>query len=224
MNDSTTLESFNGIARLFPLPNLVLFPQVIQGLHIFETRYRQLMADALADDQLLALAVLKPGWERDYEGQPPIDSVACLCRVNWHEKLPDGRYNLRVRGLSRIRILEEIPSARLYRLARVELMPDAGDLLAETAAALRQALASEVLSRFTDDEAAHRQLNELFTGEMALGQICDVLAYVLPFSLEIKQLLLGEVRAERRAEVIMDGLRASAARTNRKFPPDFSVN
>jgi uncharacterized protein len=61
MNDSITLVNFSGIARLFPLPNLVLFPQVVQGLHIFEPRYRQLMADVLVADQLMALILLKPG-------------------------------------------------------------------------------------------------------------------------------------------------------------------
>jgi Lon protease-like protein len=61
MSDSITLANFGGIARLFPLPHLVLFPQVVQGLHIFEPRYRQLMADVLADDQLMALVLLKPG-------------------------------------------------------------------------------------------------------------------------------------------------------------------
>ena len=60
-----------GQARLFPLPNLVLFPHVVQPLHIFEPRYRQLMADALADDRLIAMALLRPGWEEDYHGNRP---------------------------------------------------------------------------------------------------------------------------------------------------------
>ena len=70
------LAAFGGVARLFPLPNLVLFPHVVQGLHIFEPRYRQLMADALAADRLIALVLLKPGWEKDYDGRPAIEAVA----------------------------------------------------------------------------------------------------------------------------------------------------
>ena len=62
MSEDAPLNQFCGTARLFPLPNLVLFPSVIQPLHIFEPRYRQMMADALDGDRLLALVLLKPGW------------------------------------------------------------------------------------------------------------------------------------------------------------------
>src|SRR5438132_9947498 len=71
-DDQASLTGFNGLARLFPLPNLVLFPHVVQGLHIFEPRYRQLMTDALAADKLISVVLLKPGWEDDYEEKPPI--------------------------------------------------------------------------------------------------------------------------------------------------------
>ena len=69
-DDRAALDSFDGVARLFPLPNLVLFPQVVQGLHVFEPRYRQLMADALAGDGLVTLVLLKPGWEEEYDETP----------------------------------------------------------------------------------------------------------------------------------------------------------
>ena len=62
--DPLTLENFTGTVRLFPLPNLVLFPNVAQPLHVFEPRYRQLMADSLAADRLIAMALLQPGWGR----------------------------------------------------------------------------------------------------------------------------------------------------------------
>ena len=82
---------FSGVVRLFPLPNLVLFPHVLQPLHIFEQRYRDLLEDALAEDQMIAMAVLTPGWEQHYEGRPPVKKVACLGRVATHVRLADGR-------------------------------------------------------------------------------------------------------------------------------------
>jgi Lon protease-like protein len=223
MNDPTTLADFKGTARLFPLPNLVLFPQVVQGLHIFEPRYRQLMADALSTDQLITLVLLKPGWEADYDGTPAIETVACLGRVTWHETLPDGRYNLRLRGLARVRIVEEIPTNRLYRSARAELMPEFAPTDLGTLRDHRRALAEAVLPRF-DDGPARRQLQELFDGEMPLGQVCDVLAYALPLPLEVKQSLLAEPHADRRVVALVDALRTSAARAERPFPPSFSAN
>src|SRR4051794_9383388 len=110
MSDALSpLGAFGGTAPLFPLPDLVLFPAVVQPLHIFEPRYRQLMADALAGDRLMALALLKPGWEEDYQKRPPIHPVVCLGRIFKEERLPDGRYNLLLHGLSRARVREEIP-------------------------------------------------------------------------------------------------------------------
>src|ERR1044072_7652801 len=53
-DDLHSLEGFSRVARLFPLPNLVMFPSVVQPLSIFEPRYRQMMADALEDNRLLA--------------------------------------------------------------------------------------------------------------------------------------------------------------------------
>ena len=79
-DDLSPLTHFAGTARLFPLPNLVLFPHVMQPLHIFEPRYREMTADALATDRLIALALLQPGWEADYDGKPAVYPVACLGR------------------------------------------------------------------------------------------------------------------------------------------------
>src|SRR6476619_6239822 len=111
------LADYTGTVRLFPLPNLVLFPQVMQPLHIFEPRYRQMIADALAGDRFLALALLKPGWEQQYAGRPEIHPVACLGKIIADQRLPDGRYNILVRGLSRVQVVQEIPQPKLYRQA-----------------------------------------------------------------------------------------------------------
>src|SRR5438132_10785233 len=123
-DDLKALQAFSGIARLFPLPNVVLFPHMVLPLHIFEPRYRQMMSDALAGDQLIAMTLLQSGWESDYEGRPALHPVGCIGRILDHQRQPDGRFNLHLRGLSRIRIVEEIDSARLYRSARVELLQE----------------------------------------------------------------------------------------------------
>jgi Lon protease-like protein len=217
-------DDFGGTARLFPLPNLVLFPGVVQGLHVFEPRYRQMTADALASDSLIALVLLRPGWEDDYDGTPAIERVACLGRVGWHERLADGRYNLRLRGVARVRILEEIPTDRLYRTARVDPIAETAPGEIAELAALRRRLADAILPRFADDDAARQQVRSVFEGELTLGQVCDVLAYALPLPVELKQAALAEPDAARRAAAIADAFLAEAARHPRKFPPDFSAN
>ncbi|MFN9438021.1 MAG: LON peptidase substrate-binding domain-containing protein, partial [Planctomycetota bacterium] len=98
-------EHFEGVVRLFPLPNLVLFPNVIQALHIFEPRYCELLSEALESDRLIAMAVLESGWEKTYQGQPRIASVVCIGRIVSHAPTGDGRHNLFLAGIQRARIV-----------------------------------------------------------------------------------------------------------------------
>src|SRR5216683_42003 len=87
MNEPSPLANYSGQARLFPLPNLVFFPQVMQPLHIFEPRYRQMTTDALEGDRLIALVVPKPGWEKGYAGKPAIQEVGCIGHIVAEQQL-----------------------------------------------------------------------------------------------------------------------------------------
>lgn len=104
---------------IFPLPNVVLFPNVFLPLHIFEPRYRDMIADALEGDRMIGMALLRPGWEGDYEGRPPVYPVGCAGLITHSERLDDGRYNIVLRGFEKFRIVREDES-RSYRLAHVE--------------------------------------------------------------------------------------------------------
>lgn len=104
---------------IFPLPNVVLFPQVFLPLHIFEPRYREMVADALAGDRLIGMVLLRPGWEGKYEGRPPVYPIGCAGVITHHDHLPDGRYNIVLRGLEKFRVTGEDDS-RAYRIARIE--------------------------------------------------------------------------------------------------------
>src|SRR5215208_4648373 len=104
---------------LFPLPNVVLFPNVFLPLHIFEPRYREMVADAVASDRMIGMVLLRPGWERDYEGRPPVYSIGCSGVVTHVDRTPDGRFNLVLRGLERFRIVEE-NHERSYRRAAID--------------------------------------------------------------------------------------------------------
>ena len=108
---------------LFPLPNVVLFPNVFLPLHIFEPRYREMVADALASDRMIGMVLLRPGWERDYEGRPPIYPIGCSGVLTHNERLADGRYNIVLRGMEKFRIAGE-EADRLYRMATVDPVPE----------------------------------------------------------------------------------------------------
>jgi Lon protease-like protein len=104
---------------IFPLPSVVLFPQVFLPLHIFEPRYRAMLADALAGDRMIGMVLLRPGWEAEYEGRPAVYPIGCAGLITHHEPLSDGRSNIVLRGISKFRVLRE-QDDRLYRVAEVE--------------------------------------------------------------------------------------------------------
>jgi Lon protease-like protein len=108
---------------IFPLQDVMLFPRATRPLHIFEPRYRDMVADALAGDRLIGMVLLEPGHEADYEGRPPVFPVGTVGVIAQSEELPDGGYNIVLGGLAKFRITGE-DSSRSYRLAHIELIPD----------------------------------------------------------------------------------------------------
>lgn len=106
---------------VFPLPQLALFPRTVVPLHVFELRYRALVRDAVRGERLIAMALLQPGWERDYHGSPAFYSLGCLGRIENVEWLPNDCYDLRLSGLARVRF-EQVTQEHPYRSARVRLV------------------------------------------------------------------------------------------------------
>ena len=108
---------------IFPLPNVVLFPNVFLPLHIFEARYRAMVADALKGDRIIGMTLLQPGFEADYDGRPPVYATGCAGLITHSEPLPDGRYDIVLRGMEKFRIIGE-DASRSYRLAHIEAIPE----------------------------------------------------------------------------------------------------
>ena len=108
---------------VFPLPRVVFFPGTLLPLHIFEPRYRAMMRDCLDRERpVMAVALLKPGYEADYDGRPPMHEIATVGRIEQHEELPDGRFNLVLRGLARVKLSELPPGNQPFRRANAEVL------------------------------------------------------------------------------------------------------
>jgi Lon protease-like protein len=123
MLDVPVVEPAYDSLPVFPLPGFVLFPHTMTKLHVYEKRYRLLASDALATNRLIVLAGLKPGWEGDYEGTPPVHDVGSLCKIVNDERTEDGRYNLYLHCLARVR-LTTLHRLLPYRTASVTVVPD----------------------------------------------------------------------------------------------------
>jgi Lon protease-like protein len=104
---------------IFPLPTVVLFPNVFLPLHVFEPRYRAMVSDALAGDRIIGMTLLQPGFETQYEATPPVFPVGCAGVITHSEALADGRFNIVLRGIEKFRVTAEDTSLS-YRQARVD--------------------------------------------------------------------------------------------------------
>jgi Lon protease-like protein len=179
---------------IFPLSNVVLFPRLVTPLHLFEPRYRQLGRDAIAGDRRIGMAVVRPEFVDEMPGDPPVFPVGCLGIVTESQRLPDGRYNIVLRGEHRFRVIEEDPrsGSRLYRVARVLPLTDIYEEAdRERVAALRvRLLASvEALLRELGAERAEALRPEMFAGiddVTLVNLLCN--AFALP--VQDKQALL----------------------------------
>jgi Lon protease-like protein len=115
---------------LFPLANVVLLPEGVVPLHIFEPRYRQMTEDALVGDRRLGMIAVRPEASGEMAGEPPLFEIGCAGSVAEHQRIADGRFQLLLRAEERFRVLRELPRepGRLYRIAEIEPLPEhAGD-------------------------------------------------------------------------------------------------
>jgi Lon protease-like protein len=184
---------------LFPLPNVVLFPNVFLPLHVFETRYREMVADALAGDRLIGMVLLRPGWDRDYEGRPPIYSTGCTGVLTHAERLPDGRFNLVLRGIERFRVLEE-DDALTYRRAVVEPLRDQPIGAADRTAILNQRAKLESMVGSKESGAGDPRMPASMSDE----DLVHALAQYLELEPLEKQALLETPSLRARAESLVE--------------------
>jgi Lon protease-like protein len=191
---------------VFPLPDVVFFPKTVLPLHVFETRYRTMVKDALAADRTIAVALLQPGWEQRYEGSPSFFPIATAGRIEDLETTPDGRYYFRLQGMVRVRLGEVVRDVP-YRLVRAEECPEPP--VDEADPSIHRAkldlLASQVclIRELSGNDHPRLVLDERISFEAAVNGACAS----LPAEPSIRQALLAEddlVERHRRAAEILD--------------------
>jgi Lon protease-like protein len=225
MNFNSQLDDFSSRCRLFPLPDVVLFPHALLPLHIFEPRYRQMTEDALAGDRLVTMVQIRPFVKGSPWVEPvPIMDVGCLGEIIQHERLADGRFHFLLLGCKRVRLKREIPSAKLYRIAEAEIMED------ENADGAFETCRHELIELFRHVFERRQKLDEgiaaLLQSSVPLGVLSDIIAHALSLPALTKQALLAEPRVERRVETLRAILHnfIDNDESTTIFPPPFSAN
>jgi Lon protease-like protein len=192
---------------IFPLPDVVLFPHTLLPLHIFEPRYREMVRDCLAGDKRLAMALLRPGWENDYYGRPPIYPIAGAGEIIQHEELPDGRFNILLRGTMRIGIAAELPADKPYRVARARPLPDRyPDGSPKGLVDRIERLKVFYLRILSEVQKGQGEIAKIFSGVKDPGIIVDRIASAAIADAETRQQVLEAVEVTARLAIVQDHL------------------
>lgn len=223
-------DGFANIVKLFPLPNLVLFPGVVQALHLFEPRYRTLAADALAADELITVAFIKPDWVVKESEQPEIAPTVCVGKILSHTILDDGRYNMFLVGTKRAQIVSEISRDTPYRMAEVEILED--ELAGSDGIDSLRAEIIENFRRLADLHVGwnHEAMGAFLDGDMPFGQLVDIICYSCGASPVDQQRVLETIELQGRGRIVLELIKEQIeskkndAGAKQDFPPGFSLN
>ncbi len=210
------------LVPLFPLPQTVFYPHTVLPLHIFEPRYRQMVADALDGQRKIGMVLLLPGWEEKYFAAPPIAKVGCVGEIEKHVRLDDGKYNMVLKGLNRFQIVGET-EGKPYRRAHIAPLKEINDQsLNPGPNSLKEELIRHCLQYtrlLPSGENFKKEMN--LEACKTLSHLTDQMAYQLNLTVEQKQKLLEEQDVLRRIEAIhaalkmkMDIIHLSKMRTN----------
>lgn len=214
---------------LFPLPDVVFFPKTLLPLHVYEPRYRALASEALERDRIICTALLKPGWESDYYGSPEVYPVGCAGRIVQHQKLPDGRYNITLDGLTKV-LIESAVRLTPYRLVRVTPVEDDATWARGESAAEEAAELVRLFRQVHEGQGPSLPLEEMFGQDMTPESVLNTVALHLNAEPELKEQLLEMDRLDMRYQTLLQILR-NATKTQERiervrhlYPRDKRIN
>ncbi len=188
---------------LFPLPSTVYFPSTLLPLHIFEMRYREMVAHSLETGQWIGMVLLKPGWEELYYDQPPVHPIGCAGPIVKWQKKDDGKYDIILSGKTRFKILEEFGDTP-FRQARVELLANTNDAPIDKQEGSRF---YNIASRFWNfrehlPEEKRDDMDLDLDNCQCLGDAVDRMAHLLDCNLEQQRFFLEELNVEKRVQAL----------------------
>jgi Lon protease-like protein len=189
---------------VFPLPSTVFFPDTDLPLHLFEERYRAMAEDRITHGNgVIAIALLRPGYEAEYDGRPAIHTVAGIGRVIAHRKNQSGTHDIVLRGLGRVR-LDELPMGdRPYRLAKATPLRTTNTELSRSVLApllsCTSRIAAVVRERHPDFEVG-------FDANDDIATIVDRIADRFVSEPPRRQRILEAIDLEERLELVTDAV------------------
>ncbi len=195
------------IVPIFPLPTVVFFPKTYLPLHIFEPRYKEMIQEASGNGQCIGMALLKDGWEDQYEGAPPIYSIGCVGRIISSHTLSDGRYNIVLQGLHRCTYQEQTVMT-IYRQARIT--PHGPEMSVSLTLEVRRQL-EQTAQEYLTSKKAHELCDILSSATLTDAILVHNLSAGLDLSPLEKQFLLESDDLPQQARRLIDLIRFNLA-------------
>ncbi len=190
------------IVPLFPLPNVVLFPKTPVPLYIFEERYRTMIREAIAGNGELVIALLRTGSESSYSSVSAVHDVACLGKIETYEELEDGKFNIVVVGIHRVRYVREVQHSP-YRIVEVEKMEEVSCDERSPDIIRRHNHLASLFARFTELATGVKQHALELMPQLDFESLVNMVAMTLNLPIEQKQELLELDDASRRCDVLI---------------------
>ena len=190
------------IVPLFPLPNVVLFPKTPMPLYIFEERYRTMVRETIAGNGELVIALLRAGSESNYSSVSAVHEIACLGKIETYEELEDGKYNIVVVGVHRVRIIREVQHSP-YRLVEVERVEDAAYDERSADIVERHNHLGALFAKFTELATGVKQHAWELMPQLDFESLVNMVAMTLNLAIEQKQELLETDEASERCDALI---------------------
>jgi Lon protease-like protein len=191
--------------KVFPLHGVAVLPGTPAPFHVFEPRYRALVADALQGDRIVAFPSLF-GKSDAHALRPPLRAVCGAGIIEAEERHPDGRYDIVVRGVARVRLIEELPHVKMYREFRAEIvedrLPPGGPAALDGELESLRQLVYALSTKLPSDSGA-MQLAEAVAQMKHPSSIVDLVAAAAVSEADARQRVLEEADVARRLELVM---------------------
>jgi len=190
------------IIPLFPLPNVVLFPKTPMPLYIFEERYRTMIREVLAGTGELVIALLRGGIDSGHSGISTVYDIACLGKIETYEELEDGKYNIVIVGVHRVRILREVQHSP-YLLVEVEKIDE--EVSDEKSAHIidRHNHLGGLFAKFTELATGTKQQAVELMPQLDFESLVNMVAMTLNLEIEQKQALLELNDTSQRCDLLI---------------------
>jgi Lon protease-like protein len=202
---TASLSDLPARVRLFPLGGTILLPRAVMPLNIFEPRYLEMVRDAMASDQMIALVQPRnaDGWhdQGDNSDRPALYDIGSVGRITQYNETGDGRYLIALTGFARFRMVTELPATTAYRQAEVDYTPYAADWgPADPLAATARADLESTLKAYLEAQGLSADWDAVKSADDE--SLVNTLSVVCPFTSAERQALLQALTLPDRASTL----------------------